>query len=105
MDEELVMMFLMFVILGIPAMGFTARFALKPIVEAIIRLREAFAPPTGTGVGLQERRLAAIEEELGAIRGQLERLEGTAFVKELKSGGGEPGNRPIAGAVPGPTDL
>jgi len=86
MDEELVMLILTFVIVGIPVLGLTARFALRPIVEAIIRLREAFAPPGGVAGGLQERRLAAIEEEIGAIRLQLERLEGTAFVRELRSG-------------------
>ena len=86
MDEDILMAILAFVVVDIPALGFTARFALKPIVEAIIRLREAFAPQSALPSGLQERRLAAIEEELGAIRVQLERMEGTAFVKELQSG-------------------
>lgn len=91
MDHELVVAILSFVILGVPVLGLTARFALKPIVEAIIRLRDAFAPPGQAPSGLQERRLAAIEEELGAIRGQLERLEGTAFLKELHGGERQPG--------------
>jgi hypothetical protein len=85
MDEEMVVAILAFVVIGVPALGFTARFALKPIVEAIIRLRDAFAPQSATPTGMQERRLVAIEEELSAIRVQLERLEGTAFAKELRS--------------------
>jgi len=99
MDEELVVAILGFVILGLPMMGLTARFALKPIVEAIIRLREAFAPTAGAPTGMQERRLGAIEAELAAIRVQLERLEGTAFAKELRSG---PAEAPVAGAIAPP---
>lgn len=82
--EETVFAVLIFLVFGIPAMALSARFALKPIVESIIRLREAFVPQAGAAP--QERRLAAIEAELALIRSQLERLEGTAFVKELRSG-------------------
>lgn len=87
MDEDLALVLLAFFVIAVPVMAFSARFAIKPIVDAIIRLREAsLSQPNQLP---QERRLAAIEAELTAIRDQLERLEGTAFLKELRSGNEE----------------
>lgn len=69
-------------VLVIPALGFTARFALKPIVEAIIRLKEAF--PAAAIAPQQEQRLASLEAELHQVHALLERvLERREFDAQL----------------------
>ncbi len=46
----------------VPVLGLTARFAIKPIVEALARLRETTAP--GRDVELLAMRLREVEEEV-----------------------------------------
>ena len=69
----------------IPIAGLTARFAIKPVAEALIRFREA-----GTDretIQLLERRLALLEQEVHTVtdlRGDLVRvLEELEFQKQL----------------------
>ncbi len=59
-------------VIVIPSLGLTARFALKPIVEAIRRLRE---PPGSSGATPEiETRLGAVEAELRELRPLVERV-------------------------------
>jgi hypothetical protein len=68
-------------VIGLPAVGLTIRLAVKPLVEAIIRLREAF-PAQGS----RDPSVAALQGEVQALRAQLERvLEQQAFDSELLS--------------------
>ena len=41
-------------LLVIPSLALAARFALKPIVDAIIRVKDAFPPPAPAAAPLQE---------------------------------------------------
>ena len=57
-------------VLLIPVTGLTARFALKPIAEAIARMRESQADREATA--LLERRMSLLEQEVQAITGMRE---------------------------------
>lgn len=69
----------------IPIIGLTARFALKPVVEAIARVRES----QGAAQALQllERRMALLEQEVQStalLREDVQRLiEDHEFRREL----------------------
>ncbi len=80
----------------IPSIGLTARFALKPIVEAIVQLREAF--PQGMGTAPQvEQRLAAVEEEVRQLREGFDRLAtAVEFEVQLHAGAGPASRLPRA---------
>jgi hypothetical protein len=71
----------------IPIAGLTARFALKPIVEAIARMREAQAGISTREVGLLEQRLALLEQQHQALEHEVERIaEIKDFDRQLTSG-------------------
>ena len=69
----------------IPIAGLTARFAMKPIVESMAKLRKA--SNQGEAVGMLERRIALLEQEvqnLSGIREDLGRLvEEMEFQRQL----------------------
>lgn len=74
----------------IPVAGFTLRFAIKPITEALLAARQS-----GTdreAVQLIERRLALLEQEVHGVtemRGEISRLlEEVEFAKALREGKG-----------------
>ena len=70
------------VLVFIPALALTARFALRPIVEAIIRLREGLMG--GSTGSFPTDRMAAIEAELAEIRREIRKLaEVREFNREL----------------------
>jgi hypothetical protein len=72
------------VLVFIPALALTARFALRPIVEAIIRLREGLIGDSTGSVPAD--RLAAIEGELAEIRRDIRKLaEVSEFNRDLAS--------------------
>jgi hypothetical protein len=80
--EDIIIAFMVFVVVVVPVLGFTARLALKPMVEAIIRLRESFT--TGSGSGVVGHRLLQLEEEVRQLRQSLKQLKETeAFHREL----------------------
>ena len=85
--KDALMIALMFIVFGVPALGITARFALKPIVDSIVRLRESFG--TGPGNGVVERRVLELEDEVAQLRAGLSGLEETvAFQQQLLAGPG-----------------
>ncbi|HET9984702.1 MAG TPA: hypothetical protein VFQ38_13990 [Longimicrobiales bacterium] len=61
----------------IPMAGLTARFALKPIVEAVARLREGQTGASGREFAIMEQRVALLEQQVQAMETALDRL-GTA---------------------------
>jgi hypothetical protein len=68
----------------IPVAGLTARFALKPIVEAIARVRESQG--ASREVGLLEQRVALLEQQLQLVEGSVGRLaEESDFQRRLAS--------------------
>ena len=71
----------------IPIAGLTARFALKPIVEAIARMREVQGGTTAREVSLLEQRVALLEQQYQALYSQVERItEVKDFERQLSSG-------------------
>lgn len=69
----------------IPIAGLTARFALKPIAEAVARMR------SGEGarreLSLMEQRVALLEQQLSNLETDVQKIEEVAaFDRRLKSG-------------------
>jgi hypothetical protein len=83
--EEMLIVMGSIVLVFIPALALTARFALKPIVEAIIRLREGFTS-TPREVA-SDQRLLRMEQQLSALQRRLDEVEkaGT-FERQLGRG-------------------
>jgi uncharacterized small protein (DUF1192 family) len=66
----------------IPVAGLTARFALKPLIETIARVMQA--RQGNEAVQLVERRVALLEQELAAMRTELQQVsDGRAFDRKL----------------------
>ncbi|MEJ2339373.1 MAG: hypothetical protein P8Y15_10805 [Gemmatimonadales bacterium] len=66
----------------IPIAGLTARFALKPIAEAVARMRDGQG--SDRQLGLIEQRLSLLEQQLTGVELDVRRLEEySAFDREL----------------------
>ncbi len=59
-------------IILIPVAGLTARFALKPIVEAVVRLRQT--PGAAEHLALLEQRMALLEQQQANTEADVGRL-------------------------------
>ena len=69
----------------IPVIGITARFALKPTVEAFSRLFEGKS--TNETISILERRMALMESQIESIESNVKRLvDVTDFHQQLQSG-------------------
>jgi TolA-binding protein len=76
-------------ILLVPIVGLTARFALKPIVEAFAHLRST--PGQDQLVSVLEQRLALMEQQLHGLESSVRRLEeDSEFQRQLTAGRNEP---------------
>lgn len=72
---------IMAMVFGVPAIGISVRFALKPIVDSIIRLRESSG---AVNTGVVERRMLELEDEVAQLRASVSELEETvAFQQKL----------------------
>lgn len=70
----------------IPSIGLTARFALKPIVESVLRLRDALDRER-VGSAVQDPRFTALQQEVVDLRETVDRLAETVhFDAQLRSG-------------------
>ena len=72
----------------IPVIGLTARFALKPVVEALSKVFES----RGTEESLQimDRRIGLLEAQIEGMESSMNRLaEARHFDAQLRSGSGE----------------
>jgi hypothetical protein len=82
-DNDIVGLIFIFAVFAIPALGITARLAIKPVVEAIVRLREAF---TAAPSAVSEQRFAELEAQVQSLHALLARVqEESAFERELGS--------------------
>ena len=73
----------------IPIIGLTARFALKPTVEALSRVFEGKS--TDDSVQLLEKRIALIEQHMDVMESSMQRLaEVSDFHAQLKAGESKP---------------
>ncbi len=69
----------------IPIAGITARFALKPIAEAVARMRSAQG--ANRELAVMEQRLALLEQQLSHLESDVRKIEDVAeFDRQLKSG-------------------
>lgn len=66
----------------VPVVGFTARFALKPVVEAIVRIRDGQG--STQGVPLLERRMELLEQELQSLSGMRREVERLGEAQEFQ---------------------
>jgi hypothetical protein len=76
-------------VVSIPVVAFSARFAIKPVVDALIRLREAQGKSGADQemLLLQDRRLSLLESEMQHITTSLERLaDAQEFQARLTAG-------------------
>lgn len=64
---ELIVPIMGILVVLIPVTGLTARFALKPIVEAVARMRESQG--TNQALVMLERRMNLLEQEMQGIAG------------------------------------
>ena len=72
----------------IPIIGITARFALKPTVEALARLFEHKGMEDT--VGILERRMALLEQQMESLDGSVKRLAEVAEFHQALGSGGPP---------------
>jgi hypothetical protein len=71
----------------IPIAGLTARFAIKPIMEALAKGREVGLGGTNRELAVLEQRVALLEQQHQALEASLERLgEVKEFDRMLSSG-------------------
>ncbi|HEX6135430.1 MAG TPA: hypothetical protein VFZ24_15780 [Longimicrobiales bacterium] len=78
------MLVLMFIVFGVPALAISARIALKPVIEALVRLRDISAT---RGAVDSAPRLAALESEVSRLQVEVQRLsESEAFTRQLTQG-------------------
>ena len=70
----------------IPIAGLTARFAIKPIMEAMARSREIQAGATSPQVvAALEARLAALEHQIQNVEGSVDQLQrASEFDRQLR---------------------
>jgi hypothetical protein len=74
----------------IPIAGFTARFALKPIVEAMAKYREMQGGTTGRELNVLEQRVALLEQQHQQLEQTMQRIgELKDFDRQLTSGPSE----------------
>ncbi|MGH7474956.1 MAG: hypothetical protein ACRELD_01570 [Longimicrobiales bacterium] len=75
------LLFIMFVVFGAPALALAARLAIRPVVDAIVHLRESLA---ATDSRTRDRRLAALEAEVSSLGVEVRRLsESEGFSRQL----------------------
>ena len=71
----------------IPIAGFTARFAFKPIVEAMAKYREMQAGTSGRELNVLEQRVALLEQQYSVLENDMHRItELREFDRQLTSG-------------------
>ena len=79
--EDLLAMLFVFIVVVIPVFGFTARFAISPLLQTLLKLREASAKQSAES----ETRLAELTVELQRLADAVDRLEeGSTFERELR---------------------
>lgn len=76
----------------IPVIGLTARFALKPTVEALSRFFEGRGQDES--MKIMERRLALLEQQIDVLEGAVRRVEEVAEFDSKLRGEGPAGSLP-----------
>jgi hypothetical protein len=80
--KDAVMLGLMFVVFGVPALAIAARIAIRPVLDAVNSFREVAGRPT-----TPDPRLAELEAEVTRLGREVNRLaEAEAFNRQLGKG-------------------
>jgi hypothetical protein len=80
--RDSVLLVLMFLVFGVPAIAIAARLAIRPVVDAIVRLREISAPAPNA----KDPRVDALEAEISRLGMEVQRLsESETFTRQLNS--------------------
>ena len=83
--DDIAKMVVFISVFAVPAIGITARFALKPIVDSIIRLRETFAETSHVHIDNEEIRM--LRHEVGELKESVKQLRDVVeFDRQLKPG-------------------
>jgi hypothetical protein len=78
--KDAALLLLMFIVFGAPALALAARLAIRPILDAIDRLREGVAG----SARLPDPRVQALEAEVARLSRDVQRLsESEAFHRQL----------------------
>ena len=90
-------------VVSIPVIAFSARYAVKPVVDALIRLREAQgkAGASDEMLTMQDRRLSLLESEMQHVGATLERLVEAQEFQARLAGGAPVVALPVAAAKSG----
>lgn len=87
-------------IIVIPSLGLTARFALKPIVESVLRLRDALDRQRPS---VEVQRISLLEERVTDLQHTVEQLaESVDFHAQLRSPPPGAGRLPASGVTDPP---
>jgi hypothetical protein len=80
--RDSVMLLLMFLVFGVPAVAIAARLAIRPVVEAIVRLREISTP----ALNPKDPRVDLLEAEVTRLSMEVQRLsELESFTRQLNT--------------------
>jgi hypothetical protein len=75
MPEEVFIVIVAGMVLGVPILGLTIRMVAKPLAEAIATLKDSFTGDRRQQFdSMENRRLMAVEEELDTLRKAVNRL-------------------------------
>ena len=84
--DDVITLVILFSIICAPALALSFRIALKPAVEALVRLREVATLPEGRGPAGE---VPDLRQRLEELQDRLERLEEARdFDRQLRDGGG-----------------
>jgi len=94
------------VVVGIPLLGLTARFAAKPLVDALIRWQEVQRGQGASSetLALQDRRISLLEAEIQQLQSTLQQLTDAEDFRQRLGAAREParlGEGPRAPGGPG----
>lgn len=98
-DEDIVAIIAITLLLGIPVLAISARIALKPIAEAISKLR-GDPVHSSHARGLQDRRLVELEEQMDRVVDELSSLQEAIRFQQSLAAGPVPDDRPTLTAMP-----
>ncbi len=88
MDEDILAILVTGLIVFVPVAGITARFALKPLIDSVVRIAEMRR--SNEEVRLLERRIALLEQEMSGVKSEVQEIgEQKEFYRKLS----EPGIR------------
>lgn len=80
--SEIIVAFFAGLVVLVPVVGLTARFALRPVVDAIVRMKEA--GNSGESLALLERRMALLEQEMQSVEGLRQEMARLADAQQFQ---------------------